>query len=562
MPTLDILKALNENEFQLLYQPQVDQERKIIAVEALIRWNHVKYGLMTPNTFLPTIKEIATLNEVNKWVTETACNTLNRWATIDELNDVVISINISPFRTIKNDFLVDIHEIIQQTKINPLKLKVEITEQNSIADLQSTMEAMKKLQSIGVQFSLDDFGTGYSSFKHLQELPIQEIKIDRCFVDGLTKNNRNLSIVKSIIKIGQDLQLKIVAEGVETIEQMDILLKLGCRYFQGYYFHKPKSQNEIESFYSQKNIAKLNTLRSLEEINSDECLKYSIDFWKQSSVSLIYSEIQKLLKIEDLDFFFLLLNASSITKEYFIYYCWFFSDGPLLDNFINRKDVPIPLLTEIIFAGLSINESSMNPVDYFSFWSEKLSADQSLRLLSNTKDYRSHPILIACLLSNLDAKAWEEFFTTLVSEEAEIYKFLKLFQDFSVLEREKLFSSNQTLCKYFNLLITLISGSEEDPFLIDLKESIDKTLKWEGYAMDMKASFLIENEIDLPPSLRNSNRISCIIHDVKNLPLEEKSIFLTYLYKHSVIIDKQELLLIEKVFEMQDSMQEEFLLSG
>lgn len=553
MPTLDIIKALNENEFQLFYQPQIDQERKIVAVEALIRWNHVKYGLMTPNLFFQFIKDIHTINEVNKWVTKTACDTLKRWESKTGIKEILISINITPFKNNSYDFFEDIFKIILQSKIDPHKLKIEITEQNSIADLQSTMEVMKKMQNIGVKFSLDDFGTGYSSFKHLQELPIQEIKIDKCFVDGVTFNNRNLSIVNSIIKIGNDLDLKIVAEGVEDLEQMNALMKLGCKFFQGYLFHKPMELDDLENLYLDDSSNLLNTKIICNEDDCEQCLKFGVEFWKNSSVSKIHDDLVKLFNQENLEKFYAQIESSSISKEYFIYYCWFFSDGSLLNRFINRKDIPISILIEIIFAGLSINESKMNPVDYFSFWSEKLSSEQSLRLLSNSNSYKSHPIFIACLLSNLDAKAWEEFFTTLVSEEKEIYNFLKLFEDFTIKERERMFALNNTLSKYFNLLITLISSCDEDQFLISLKKSIEKTLRWNEYTESMKDIFQIEKELMLPPNTRNSNRISCIINDCKDLKDDESSNFLSFLYQNSVIIDKQEFSLIEKLLEIQRS---------
>lgn len=562
MRKLDVTNALRDNQLIFFYQPQVDHCKNIVSVEALVRWKHPVYGVVSPNEFLPFINEIEILNQLNLWVTKSACDTLKRWESEPELQRLAVSINISPFTSTKKGFLDDIFQFIKCSDINTKNLKIEITEQSKIIGFESTINAMKIIQESGVEFSLDDFGTGFSSFKYLQELPIQELKIDKRFVDDIDKNLKNLSIAKSIVKLGQDLNLQVIAEGIETEIQWDVLKNIGCKYFQGYYFYKPQARDDIESIHDSNNkSSRIEKTPVQQRHHFDQTDFLKIEYWKQSSISQIHQGIKQLVCLEDLNFFFEEINSNSAIKSYFLYYCWFFSDTNLLDNFLNRNDTPLTLIREIIFEGLSLNEDCMRPADYFSFWTTKFSPEQSLKLLIDTGNYQSHPILIAYLISNFDAKTWETFFLTFISEEPEIYKFLKLFEEFTISERERLLILNNTLSKYFNLLITLVSIADDDPFLKSLKNSIDKVLGWEDYVVGLKSTFSIEEELYLPPHLRNVNRLSCIMHDTLKLQEEERLIFLKYLSQNDVIVDTQELSILTKVTERKNGSLEVFAFS-
>ncbi|WCL50849.1 hypothetical protein [Leptospira sp. GIMC2001] len=276
-------------------------------------------------------------------------------------------------------------------------------------------------------------------------------------------------------------------------------------------------------------------------------------FWEESSIKFIQERIEELFKVKDLSYFFSLLNSNSKTKDYFIYYCWFFSNESSISVYLSRKDLPLEHILDIILAGLSLNEAEMRPIDYYSFWSEKLNSEQSLRLLEKSKKLELHPVFIACLLINLNAKSWEDYFNSLATDDKEIYDLLKLYENFSIYDREKVFARNSILYKYFNLLISLIITSYNDQFLLSLKQSIDKLVQWEDYVNGMKSAFSIEAERTLSLRQRNSNRISCIIHDANTMNVEDSSVFLTFLLQHSVIIDEAEMKLIETVINMQNS---------
>lgn len=274
---------------------------------------------------------------------------------------------------------------------------------------------------------------------------------------------------------------------------------------------------------------------------------FNLNFWEKSSIYQIQFQLENLFEFENLDLFLDCLEKNQKIKDYFIYYCWFFSDSSILDRYLNRKDLPLDHLLNIILAGLSIKEAKMNPLEYFGFWSEKLDSEQSLRILIHSSKNDLHPIFIASLLTNLNAKSWEDFFQSLLVEEQDIYDFLKLYRHFSIKEREVILASNSILCKYLNLLVGLLISSSEDPFLNSLRNTIEKILKWEEYSNNMKSAFDITNEKQLSIRERNSNRISCIIHDARNLQNDDSKIFLVYLKSNSVILDEYEFKLIERV---------------
>ncbi|MBS4538155.1 bifunctional diguanylate cyclase/phosphodiesterase [Clostridium sp. D2Q-11] len=243
----DIDKAIEEKQFQLYYQPQYNlNAEKVVAVEALIRWIHPKKGFISPTDFIDIAEQTGQIHPIGKWVLQEACEQLKIWQ--DRGLAWKVSVNISPKQLFKDDFIELVFNIISETNIDPKYLELEITENIYINGEYSIMK-LRKLKELGVSLAIDDFGTGYSSLQYLKELPIDVIKIDKLFIDGILNNLNDLSIIKGIITMAKTLDLKIIAEGVEIEKQMEVLKYLGCDMIQGYIIEKPIPINELEERY-------------------------------------------------------------------------------------------------------------------------------------------------------------------------------------------------------------------------------------------------------------------------------------------------------------------------
>lgn len=240
------LGILNE-QFILHFQPQLNSERCIIGAEALIRWNHPHRGLVMPGHFIQLAKDSGLILQIGKWVMETACRQLLQWSKHPETESLVLSINVSPRQYLQTDFVDQVIGMINRTAINPSRLKLEMTETMLIQNVEDIISKMTTLRERGVRFSLDDFGTGYSSLSYLKRLPLDQLKIDQSFVRDIMVDNNDASIVNTIIALGATLELEVLAEGVETEEQMVFLLDHGCQVFQGYLFSKPLPIDAFES---------------------------------------------------------------------------------------------------------------------------------------------------------------------------------------------------------------------------------------------------------------------------------------------------------------------------
>ncbi|WP_417327820.1 EAL domain-containing protein [Halarcobacter sp.] len=243
-----LIKAIKEKHFKLYYQLQYDDENRVYGAEALIRWIHPEEGMIPPDTFIPTAEKTGLIIPIGSWVIKTACKQLETWQKSKETSNWVIAINISAKQFLEEDFVSVIEKYLKQYNVKSNLLKVELTESILAKSLEEVKDKMLKIKELGVQVSLDDFGTGYSSLQYLRELPLNQIKIDRSFVNNILENKADEAIVKSILLFAEALDLQVVAEGIETKEQYDFLVSLGCKLFQGYYFAKPVKIEEIDSF--------------------------------------------------------------------------------------------------------------------------------------------------------------------------------------------------------------------------------------------------------------------------------------------------------------------------
>lgn len=230
--------ALDRKEFELFYQPKIDAPSgEITGVEALIRWKHPQRGVINPKIFIPLAERFGLINAVGAWVIEEACKQIRAWQ--QEGMRMRVAINLSAQQLQQADLCDQISGSILQHHINPALLTCEITESVAMEDAQTTGKLLDRLAAVGVHISIDDFGTGYSSLSYLRKLPAEELKIDSSFIMDLETGNDARAVVSAVIKLAQALGLKVVAEGVETEGQYQILRSLGCNQVQGYLFSKP-----------------------------------------------------------------------------------------------------------------------------------------------------------------------------------------------------------------------------------------------------------------------------------------------------------------------------------
>ncbi|MCV3737986.1 EAL domain-containing protein [Rhizobium sp. TRM96647] len=235
----ELRSALADSQFELFYQPQVDQAGTVIGAEALLRWKHPKRGYVPPDEFVPAAERAGLMPRLGSWVLKEAAQTLSAWRAHPATRDLVLSINVSADQFRMADFVPLVTETIEAYGIEPAVLKLELTESVFVADIDDVVTKMKALERAGIGIALDDFGTGYSSLSHLRQLPLQQLKIDRSFVRAVTESGRGASLARNIAKMGHDLSLEILAEGIETEEQFQFMLSCGCRKFQGYHFGRP-----------------------------------------------------------------------------------------------------------------------------------------------------------------------------------------------------------------------------------------------------------------------------------------------------------------------------------
>jgi diguanylate cyclase (GGDEF)-like protein len=243
----ELRKALDQQQFHLYYQVQVDISERPLGAEALIRWLHPERGLISPFHFIPLAEETGLILPIGLWVLETACAQLKKWEQDPMTHDLSISINVSAKQFYQSDFVSQVQSAVRRHAIDPMKLKLELTESMLLDNIEDTIVKMNALKEIGIRFSLDDFGTGYSSLQYLKRLPLTQLKIDQSFVRDIETDYSDQEIVRTIIAMAQSLRLEVIAEGVETNEQLGLLLNNGCLHYQGYLFGKPVPIDEFEA---------------------------------------------------------------------------------------------------------------------------------------------------------------------------------------------------------------------------------------------------------------------------------------------------------------------------
>jgi EAL domain-containing protein (putative c-di-GMP-specific phosphodiesterase class I) len=251
----DLRQALARNEFTLCYQPQVDARgNRIIGAEALLRWKHPTLGHLSPNQFIQVMEESGMILEVGNWILEQACKStgdLLRKGLID-VNDFSLCVNISPRQFRQGDFVEAVENTLRAHALPTQVLKLEITEGIVIQNVEDTISKMLALKARGVSFAMDDFGTGYSSLTYLKRLPVDALKIDQSFVRDATTDPNDAEIVRAIVAMAASLNLAIIAEGVETQEQLEFLAQLGCHLYQGYLFSEPLTLAGFEEMLRQR----------------------------------------------------------------------------------------------------------------------------------------------------------------------------------------------------------------------------------------------------------------------------------------------------------------------
>lgn len=249
----EMRRALEKGEFCLYYQPIVQLEsNRLVGVEALVRWNHPTRGTVSPMEFIPAAEENGLILPLGSWILSESCRQLREWQKRNPLaSRLTVSINLSFKQFSQLDLVREVSSIIEKTGVDPRCLKFEVTESHIMENSEIAVAIMNRLREIGAEISLDDFGTGYSSLSYLHRLPIDYLKIDRSFVTRMIESRENAEIIRTIIKLGQNLKMKVIAEGIETPEQLEQLQSLNCEFGQGYLFSKPLESEAAAAFIGQ-----------------------------------------------------------------------------------------------------------------------------------------------------------------------------------------------------------------------------------------------------------------------------------------------------------------------
>lgn len=238
-------KGIERQEFFLHFQPLWDlKTARMVGVEVLLRWQSSDFGLMLPSTFISLLEDSGLINSVGEWVLRSACMQAHEW-TMAEHRDLKVAINISGKQMKHPRFLDMITEIIRETGVNPRNIELEFTESVIMENIENTVEIFNRLKHMGIQLSIDDFGTGYSSLNYLKHFPVDRIKIDKSFVADINRNQSDAAIIEAIVSMAQSLSLRVVAEGVETGEQLHSLTELGCDEVQGFYLAMPMHADDL-----------------------------------------------------------------------------------------------------------------------------------------------------------------------------------------------------------------------------------------------------------------------------------------------------------------------------
>ncbi len=250
----DLRKAIDLKQFVLFYQPQISLlSNRVVGYEALVRWQHPERGLVAPSEFIPVAEETGLIVPLGRWVLREACRQMAEWhRSFDVDPKPTISVNVS-FRQLNDANLVDeVRKTMRETGLAPASLRLEMTESAIMSNSEMAMDVLRRLKEMGVGLEIDDFGTGYSSLSYLKRLPFDTVKIDQSFVRDLHATGESVEIVKTILDLARSMNMSVVAEGVETADQVEVLTSLGCKYAQGYYFSRPADKDSTQSLIRER----------------------------------------------------------------------------------------------------------------------------------------------------------------------------------------------------------------------------------------------------------------------------------------------------------------------
>jgi diguanylate cyclase (GGDEF)-like protein/PAS domain S-box-containing protein len=286
---MDLYKAIARQELTIHYQPQFNLSTgQLFGNEALIRWNHPNLGMVSPSTFIPIAEETGLIIPIGEWILKTACAQNKAWQ-ISGYPPMVISVNLSSVQFSQSDLVEIVERVLAETKLNPQYLELEITESMTM-DVNQAIETLQALKKLGIKISIDDFGTGFSSLYYLKEFPIDRLKIDQSFIRDCTDDSSNSTIVKTIISMAHHLHINVIAEGVETIEQLEFLQKNLCDEMQGYLLSKPLPAEELEKkFYELQQIIQTYGIT----------IDVSQRLWLERELNLARQELQETIRQQD-----------------------------------------------------------------------------------------------------------------------------------------------------------------------------------------------------------------------------------------------------------------------
>jgi EAL domain-containing protein (putative c-di-GMP-specific phosphodiesterase class I) len=244
--------ALDNDTLELHYQPQINiSSGEISGVEALLRWNDPELGMVGPDIFIPIAEEFGLIIQISEWVINEACRQAQQWITAFNL-PITMSINISAVHFNNQSLEVMIADALKATGLNPRNLELELTETSILKDLEQARETLDTFKSMGLKLALDDFGTGYSSLSYLMQLPFDRLKIDQSFIRNLKTETKGSAIVSAIISMSHSLGMSVIAEGVEDIEHLQVLLPMHCDHIQGYHISRPLTADKFEDFVRRR----------------------------------------------------------------------------------------------------------------------------------------------------------------------------------------------------------------------------------------------------------------------------------------------------------------------
>lgn len=247
----ELRHGIANGELELYYQPQIEHRQgqdMAVGAEALVRWNHPQRGLISPGVFIPLAEETGLILPLGHWVLEQACRQLAIWQADPQTANLVLAVNVSAAQYLQEDFIEAFKALLHETGVRADRLKLELTESLLVDRPDAVIQTMQALRLLGCKFSLDDFGTGYSSLAYLKRLPLDQLKIDQSFVRDMETDANDVAIANSVIVLAKSLGLNVIAEGVETQVQRTMLLEMGCRCWQGYYFSRPLPLKQFEAF--------------------------------------------------------------------------------------------------------------------------------------------------------------------------------------------------------------------------------------------------------------------------------------------------------------------------